>query len=141
MGKAGTDSAHWQQWYDTMLINRQWRMSLIARLVKGLKDTPEGTGSMLDTSLVFNTSEFTCGTEHSARDLPILLVGKAGNQLKTGRYLTYNTKAASNPQTLDYASNVSTHNLFTTFLNLFGYPDTTFGNADAAFQGPISGVT
>ncbi len=144
-GKTGADGAKWQQWYDTMLINRRWRMSLLARFMDGLKATPEGaSGTMLDNSIILETSEFSLGADHSSTDLPILLAGKAGGRLRTGRFVNYNTKQVAGATTFTsaYATKASTHNLFTSILNLFDYPDTNFGSVgDAYVTGPLSGLT
>ena len=114
VGKTGPDGAKWQSWYDTQLKNRQWRMSLITRFLTGLAATPEGTGTMLDNTLMLSTSEFSCGAVHSVADMPILIAGKAGGKIRTGRQINYNLKAAANNAwTLDYQTQTSMHNLFT----------------------------
>jgi hypothetical protein len=141
VGKTGPDGAKWQDWYDTMLKNRQWRMGLLARLLDGLAATPEGTGTMLDGTLLLNTSEFSTGADHSVADLPVLLAGKAGGQLKTGRHLNYNLKAAADPSTRQYQTESSTHNLFTSIMNLFGFDDAHFGSEHVWKKGPLSGLT
>jgi hypothetical protein len=140
VGKTGPMGARWQDWYDTMLKNRQWRIGLLARLMDGLKATPEGNGTMLDNSLALWTSEFSCGADHSVNDLGLLLAGKAGGSFRTGRHLNYNTKAMGQLQPLQYATTASTHNVWTSILNAFGYPDTNFGTNDAYVQGPLPGL-
>jgi Protein of unknown function (DUF1552) len=141
VGKTGPDGARWQDWYDTMLINRHWRMKLLARLLDGLHDTPEGDGTMLDNTLLLWTSEFSTGAEHSVADLPVLIAGKAGGQLRTGRHINYNLKAATDPATRAYETETSLHNLFTSVLQLFGFDDAHFGSDHAWKQGPLSGLT
>ncbi len=135
VGKTGSDAGRWQQWYDTMLKHRQFRMSLLARFMDAMTKTPEGGGTMMDQSLVLWTSEFSCGTDHSSADVPVLLAGKAGGKLRTKRYINYNTKAATNP--LDYATQASTHNLFTSILNMFGYNDTQYGSNHGYVSGAL----
>jgi hypothetical protein len=141
VGKTGPDGAKWQDWYDTILANRKWRMGLLARFLDGLAATPEGNGTMLDQSLVLWTSEFSTGAEHSVADLPVLLAGKAGGQLRTGRHINYNLQAAADPETRAYKTETSLHNLFTTVLNLFGEDDAHFGSDHAWKQGPLSGLS
>ena len=142
VGATGSDASRFQAWYDTMLINRQWRMGLLARLMTGLKNSPEGTGNMLDNSLILATSEFSTGADHSCADLPILLAGKAGGKLRTGRFVNYNTRAATNPNTLDYSTKASIHNLYTSILNIFGGTDTHFGSTGHAYvEGPLAGLS
>lgn len=140
VGKTGTEANRYNDWYQTMLDNRKWRMSLLARFLDGLKATPEGDGTMLDNSVILWTSEFSFGANHSSADVPVLLAGKGGGAFRTGRHIDFNTEAAANPATLKYKTNKSTHNLFTSILNAFGYPDTHFGNAMADYQGPLPGL-
>ncbi|MFZ5891946.1 MAG: DUF1552 domain-containing protein [Myxococcota bacterium] len=141
VGKTGPDGAKFQAWYDTMLANRRWRMGLLARLLDGLASTPEGNGSMLDNTLILCTSEFSCGADHSVADLPILLAGKAGGRLRTGRHVNFNSKAAADPLTRSYETRASLHNLFTSVLQLFDFPDAHFGSEHAWERGPLTGLT
>ena len=50
---------------------------------------PEGTGTMLDNSVVLLCSEISDGNSHSHDDMPFVLAGGAGGALRTGRL--YNT--------------------------------------------------
>jgi hypothetical protein len=138
IGPNGPDASRAQDWLDTIVPNRNWRMGLFARLVQALKDAPEGAGTMLDNSVVMFTSEFSTGADHSVRDVPMLLAGRAGGRWTTGRHLYYNKLAASNPSTSAYETDVSTHNVFTSILNAFGYDDAHFGNDMAYKTGPLA---
>lgn len=124
-----------------MIRNRQLRAQMVARLLKGLKDTPEAGGNMLDNSLMLWTSEFSHGAIHSGSDMPIMLAGKAGGTLQTGRYLNFNTKAAADDFTLQYATQTATNNLYVSILNKLGFADTTFGDMSyAAKPGALAGL-
>jgi hypothetical protein len=115
-------------------------MGLVARILQGLKDTPEGGATMLDNSLLVATSEFSCGVEHSSRDMPFLLAGSAGGKLRTGRHLNFNSKAATSAT--GYQTFQSTHNLFTSVLNAFDFEDTHFGGDKSCWRlGPLPGLT
>lgn len=141
VGPSGPYASRHQDWLETMTINRQWRMGLLARLLAGLKATPEGNGTMLDNSLLLATSEFSNGSHHSVADLPILLAGKAGGRLQTGRHVNLNLKAQSDPNTSAYETRSSLHNLFTWILNTFDFPDAHFGSTGhAVYQGALTGL-
>ncbi len=128
-------------WQQCMIRNRQLRSQMVARLMKGLESTPEGSGNMLDNSLLLWTSEFSQGAQHLGTDMPIVLAGKAGGALQTGRYLNFNTKAATDDFTLQYQSVTATNNLYISIMNLLGFPDTTFGDMQYAYRpGPAVGV-
>ena len=85
VGPSGAEPDRLEDWRATILANRAWRMEMFARLLDGLKSTPEGDGTMLDNSVVLFTSEFGCGGAHSPRDVPVLLAGKAGGRWPGGR--------------------------------------------------------
>ncbi len=141
VGKTGVSAvAHpdWPvAWQQAMLRNRQFRAQQVARLLKGLKDTPEGTGNLLDNSFFLWTSEFSNGGWHLGTDMPVLVAGRV-NGLKTGRYLNYNTKAAGNDFPTQYASTTTNNNLFVSMLNALGFNDTAFGQFARA-PGPLAG--
>ncbi len=141
VGPQGIEAHLYNDWYKSMLDNRVWRMGLLKQFMDALAVTPEDDGSMLDNTVILWTSEFSRGVDHSSADVPILLAGKAGHRFRTGRHLNYNLKAAANPDTLDYETKASTHNLFTSILNVFDYPDTHFGSEHAPVQGPLAGLT
>ncbi len=68
-----------------LVAAQNWLMSQIAVVIKRLKETPEGSGSMLDNCLVVVTSEMGDGETHINHPIPMLIAGKAGGQLRTGR--------------------------------------------------------
>jgi hypothetical protein len=54
-----------------------------------MKGIDEGEGTLLDNSMMMLCSSLFDGDSHSAEQLPILLAGRAGGSLKTGRILDY----------------------------------------------------
>ena len=61
---------------------------LLKRL-KRLKDIDEGGQSLLDSSLLMFCSNLFDGDKHQADQMPILLAGRGGGSLQTGRVLDY----------------------------------------------------
>jgi hypothetical protein len=143
IGPTGPNSSELQDWLQYTLENRQWRMSLVAQILEGLDDPTflEGDRTVLDNSLLLCTSEFSNGSRHISWNVPVLMAGSAGGYFQTGRFVNYNGAAASNPDTLSYDSQESTHNLFTSILQAFGESDAHFGNGDAVHQGPLPNLT
>jgi Protein of unknown function (DUF1552) len=93
----------------------QWYGTMFAELCKRMDAIDEGTGSMLDNSLVLWLSEFGDGGAHNCTKLPVVVAGGLGGTLKTGRHVNFAGR---------------THNdLFVTLLNLFGGDDRAFGVA------------
>jgi hypothetical protein len=64
-----------------------WHITLFGKFLDRLRNTPDGDGSLLDHSLILWGSGMSDSNSHSAIDVPLLLVGKAGGRLKGGRHL------------------------------------------------------
>lgn len=143
VGPTGEHPNLHDDWVAEMLDNRKWRIGLMAQIVAGLDDPAfmEGDCTILDNSLVLYTSEFRNGSIHSAWNMPVLLAGSAGGYLQTGRFIDYNQHASEGPNTLNYATEETTHNLFTSILQAMGEGDTHFGNDAYVHQGPLPDLT
>jgi hypothetical protein len=62
----------------------------VAYLLEKLKAVPDGTGTLLDNSLVVWGNELADGASHSQQPIPIVIAGKASGAIKTtGRLLEY----------------------------------------------------
>jgi hypothetical protein len=64
-----------------------WIVSQLAYLLDRLKATSDGTGTLLDSTIVYFVSEMGEGSSHSPRDLPIIVAGRGGGAIKPGRLL------------------------------------------------------
>jgi len=133
VGDEGELASRRADWRAEMLANRQWRMQVFGRILSGLRDTLEGDGNMLDNTIALYTSEFSYGAIHSVTDQPILLAGRAGGCWRTGRHLNYNLS----DEERGYETRTSTHNVYTSVLQAFGYEDEHFGSDDSDFRGPL----
>jgi hypothetical protein len=71
------------------LKTNQFHIEQFAYLTKRMKEIKEGDGSLLDNSILMMTSSLFDGDAHGANQLPILLTGKGGGSIKTGRILDY----------------------------------------------------
>jgi hypothetical protein len=71
------------------LRTNQFHLAQFAYLTERMKSIPEGDTTLLDNSILMCTSSLFDGDAHSAERLPILLTGKGGGVLKTGRILNY----------------------------------------------------
>jgi hypothetical protein len=58
-----------------------------AAFLERMAATPEGEGSLLDHCLIVHGSGISDGNIHNHEDLPILLAGRAGGSLETGRLI------------------------------------------------------
>jgi hypothetical protein len=71
------------------LKTNQFHMQQLTYIVQRLKAIDEGGRSLLDSSLLMFLSNLYDGDKHGADQMPIVLAGKAGGALKTGRVLDY----------------------------------------------------
>lgn len=61
-----------------------------ARFIKNLAAIREGDGTLLDNCMVMYGSGLSDGNRHRHNDLPIILAGRAGGTIKTGRHILMN---------------------------------------------------
>jgi hypothetical protein len=97
---------------DQRLRPMRWYMQWFGELLGRLAATPEAGGSVLDNTLVMWTSSLRQNW-HGTTDLPIVLAGLKG-KLRGGRHVRYTPTR-------------TTGDLFTTILNTFDIPATSFG--------------
>jgi len=69
-------------------INR-WYMDQLAYLLSALKKIPEGTGTVLDNTLLVYCNELYTGWDHKPGPTPVVIAGRLGGSVHTGRYLEY----------------------------------------------------
>ncbi|MEM7645359.1 MAG: DUF1552 domain-containing protein [Pseudomonadota bacterium] len=67
-----------------------WTWTHLADFAKRLQSTPDGSGNMLNNTLLYGTSHF--GAHHTVDRVPIVILGNAGGKLNTGRSLKVNSK-------------------------------------------------
>jgi len=70
---------------DLNKLAAQWQWGEYAKLCHRFKQTPEGTGTMLDNSLCYGSGIF--GRHHRTTRVPAVYVGNAQGALETGRYI------------------------------------------------------
>ena len=66
-----------------------YHTSLFANFLEKLRATPDGDGSLLDHVMIVYGAGFSDSNAHSPRNLPILLAGGGGGQVKGGQHLVY----------------------------------------------------
>lgn len=105
----------------------RWFAEQFAYLVQRLADTPEadGTGSMLDNSLVVWSKEMGDSRLHTCQGVPFVLAGGAGGRFKTGRYLKYQGESHGK--------------LLVSLCQAMGLDTKTFGNPMVG-NGPLPGL-
>jgi hypothetical protein len=66
-----------------------FHMKLFAHFLEKLKSTPDGEGSLLDNSIFIYGAGLSNSDVHYHHDLPMLVVGGGGGQIKGGRHVKY----------------------------------------------------
>ncbi len=66
-----------------------YHTKLFAYFLEKLRSTPDGDGSLLDHTILLYGSGLSDGNLHRHDNLPLLLVGGAGDQIKGGRHIRY----------------------------------------------------
>jgi hypothetical protein len=66
-----------------------WFPTQLAYMLSRMKSIKEGNGNLLDNSMVLFGSGFRDGNSHNPHNLPIILAGKGGGTISTGRHITY----------------------------------------------------
>jgi hypothetical protein len=112
---------------DCFVAVRQYHCKLIASMAKKLEGVKEGTGTMLDNTVIVYLSDSGDGHHPQLHEWPVVLLGNLGGTLKTrGRYLqfpAYKTKAHR-----------TMANLYCTLFHAIGKPQDKFGVADPGLK-------
>lgn len=93
-----------------------------AYLLGKLKGIREGEGTLLDNCMLAYGSAIADGNRHEHGDLPLLLAGKGGGTIQTGRHLRFKTETPLN-------------NLWLALLERLGAPTRQLGDSTGVLQG------
>ena len=113
-------------WPTGMRVNLNW--PLVSAIVAywtptgKLKSVPEGGGTLLDNCMIAFGSAIADPNRHAHHDLPVLLVGRGGGTIKTGRYVRYKAETPLN-------------NLWLAMLERFGAKATQIGDSTGVLDG------
>ena len=136
-GIGHNESSNGKTGLECRAIVRQHHFEILARLANQLKAVPEGTGNMLDNTMIVYISP--AGDRHHGKmdSWPMVILGGCGGRLKLpGRYLQFPGYGRSGHKTIG--------NWWTSVLNAFGNPIEHYGDFDPALmkggfdqEGPI----
>lgn len=103
-------------------INRH-HIRMFGYFLERLASIREGSGTLLENSMVMYGSAIADGNSHAHENLPILLAGQGGGTIRTGRYIRYPRET---PLT----------NLYLSMLERVGAPTSQFSDS----TGPLAGL-
>jgi hypothetical protein len=101
-------------------INR-WHAEQLAYFLDKLKAVKEGERTLLDNSMILFGSSFSDGNRHDPNNIPIILAGRAGGKIKSGRHIVCE-------------KNTPLCNLYVPMLDCMGTPVESFGDSTAALD-------
>jgi hypothetical protein len=92
-----------------------YHMNVFADFLTKMKAIKEGNGTLLDNSMILYGCSMGDGDRHNPNDLPILLAGRAGGTIKSGRTMQCTGEPLAN--------------LYLSMLARVGVPVTSFGDS------------
>ena len=101
-------------------INR-WHVEQYAWMLGRMKEIKEGSGTLLDHSMVLYGSGMGNSNQHDHEDLPVILIGGASGRLKGGRHLVLPPKTTMS-------------NLLLAMLDKFGIRLEKFGDSTGMLE-------
>jgi hypothetical protein len=104
-------------------IISRWHVAQYAYLLEKLGAMKEGDSSVLDNSMVLFASALSDGNRHDPHRLPVLLGGRGGGRIDSGRHLVY-------------GEDTPLANLYVSMLDAFGAPVERFADS----TGPLPGL-
>jgi hypothetical protein len=99
-----------------------WHVAQTAYMLEKMDSIPEGEGTLLDNSMVLFGAGMRDGNAHNPHDLPVLLAGRAGGTLASGRHLVY-------------PKNTPLCNLYQSMLRRMGTPVERFSDSTGELEG------
>jgi hypothetical protein len=103
----------------------QWYAQQLSTVLQAMKATPDGAGTLLDSTLVVYFNECCYGWSHSIENMPILMFGGKNLKLRTGQHIKFGMR---------YMNDV-----WAAAATAMGVPMNTYG--DTAFStGAVSGL-
>jgi len=93
-----------------------YHIEQLAYFLGKLKSVKEGEGTLLDNCMIAYGSAIADGNAHEHGDLPVLLAGRGGGTVRTGRHIRYSDETPLN-------------NLWLAMLERFGAPSAKLGDS------------
>lgn len=113
---------------DKLVSIHAWHSEQFKYVLDRLDEVEEADGStMLDSSLLLWGNEIGAGNTHTYENIPWVLAGSAGGDLKTGRFLDY--------------GDLPHNNLLVSICQMMNMPEVTSFGIPGVCTGPLSGLS
>jgi Protein of unknown function (DUF1552) len=117
--------ANQQAKINTYKIITRWHVEQYANLLTRLRSIQEGDKTLLDNSMIMCGSSLSDGNKHDPNNLPILLGGKGGGRIQSGRHLAS-------------SANTPLCNLYVSMLDCMGTQVPRFGDSTEPLRGLLA---
>ena len=77
-------------------IDQWFYQASVAEVVSKLAAAPEGSGSVLDNTVILVAQDMNEGSNHGIFSIPYLIIGSGGGFFKTGRMVTFPSQVPNN---------------------------------------------
>lgn len=104
----------------------QYTMKCLAEMLTLMKATPHGDGNLLDSTLIYVTSDTAWGKVHDRTEWPVLFIGKAGGRVAGDTHLNFQSEHLSRA--------------LLTVAQIMGSTATSFGLDSGKATNPLAGV-
>lgn len=99
-----------------------FHVAQLAYILQKMKSIPEGDGTLLDNSMILYGSGISDGNRHNHEDLPLLMAGRGGGTVLSGRHVRYSHETPM-------------CNLFLSMLDRMGITADSFGDSTGRLRG------
>jgi hypothetical protein len=106
-----------------------WEVEQLSYLLQRMDEVPEGTGTLLQHSQVFFSSEIEDGNAHRHRNLPVILAGSCHGAYSTGRHIEYEPNKSTDGPPIA--------NLFLSMMAAMGVDRSSFGDNSTGLLGQL----
>jgi hypothetical protein len=124
-----THNGHSPELEAMYLKTNQFHAQQFTYIVERLKAIDEGGQSLLDSSMLMLASNLFDGDAHGADQMPVVLAGRAGGAMETGRALDYLEKGNDNRRACS---------LYLSLMDRMGVRLDSFGDTDKRLPGLFS---
>ncbi len=107
---------------DKLKLINTYLVTQLAYLTEKLKGVKEGDGTLLDNCMIAFGSAIADPNQHAHHDLPLLLVGRGGGTITSGRHIRYKADTPLN-------------NLWLAMLDRFGASTKQLGDSTGVLEG------
>lgn len=102
----------------------KWHVAQFTYMLERMSQIQEGDSTLMDNSMILFASDLNDGDRHSPHNLPLLLGGRGGGRIDSGKHLVYE-------------KDTPLSNLYVSMLDAFGAPVERFADSTGKLPGVL----